>query len=407
MTYPDSVNRPYSVPMTSPDDNTLPLDQARQAFALPARGLYLDCAAQGPPLRAARDVVAELMAREQDGLVGWAGDPDRWRARIESVRTLAAGFFDGDADAVALLPSAAYGLSLAARNLPLQAGEAVLVLDGQFPSNLLPWRQRCRDCDARLVFAERVDGRDWTQAVLHALDTDPGIAALALPHAHWIDGSLLDLDRIAARGRQRGARLVLDLSQSLGALPVRLDAWQPEFVVGVGYKWLLGPYGLAYLWAAPRWRDAGQPLEQGWMGYDNDALWRGDAPAAPEPLPGARRFDAGGVCDARRLALAEVGLRQVLAWSREGLDEALRARIRTLCDALRSEGLGDWLPNGEVGHFCGLQPPAERAEAVAAALRAEGVAFTLRRGRLRIAPHLHVAESDLHQLAARIAMLAR
>jgi selenocysteine lyase/cysteine desulfurase len=385
----------------------LPLDQAQQAFALPARGLYLDCAAQGLPLRAAREVAVTLMTREQDGIVGWAGDPGSWRARIESVRALAAGFFDGEADGVALLPSAAYGLSLAARNLPLRAGEAVLVLDGQFPSNLLPWRQRCLESDARLVYATRVDGQDWTQAVLHALDADPCIAVLALPQVHWIDGSLLDLDRIAARARERDARLVLDLSQSLGALPVCLDAWRPDFVVGVGYKWLLGPYGLAYLWAAPRWRDAGQPLEQGWMGYDNDALWRGDADAAPVPLSGARRFDAGGVCDARRLALAEVGLRQVQAWSREGLDAALRSRVDALVDVMRAQGLGAWLPPGGVGHFCGLQPPADRADALAAVLREEGAAFTLRRGRLRIAPHLHVDHDKLRALASRSGDFAR
>ncbi|MGI8561112.1 MAG: aminotransferase class V-fold PLP-dependent enzyme, partial [Luteimonas sp.] len=382
----------------------LPLDRAQQAFALPADGLYLDCAAQGPPLRAARDIAAALLENEQDATEGWAGNAGSWRARIESVRALAATFFDDDADGVALVPSAGYGLSLAARNLPLHAGEAVLLLDGQFPSNLLPWRQRCLDSGARLVFAERgVAGRDWTQTVLHALDAEPGIAILALPQAHWIDGSLLDLDRIAPYARERGARLVLDLSQSLGALPVRLHAWQPEFVVSVGYKWLLGPYGLAYLWAAPHWRDAGQPLEQGWMGYDNDVLWQGDADATPETLIGARRFDAGGVCDARRLALAGVGLHQVLAWSREGLAETLRARISALANALRGQGLGDWLPHGELGHFCGLRPPTALVDPLAARLRAEGMVFTLRRGCLRIAPHLHVGAREMVALAARIA----
>jgi selenocysteine lyase/cysteine desulfurase len=386
---------------------TLPLDRAPQAFALPVDGLYLDCAAQGPPLRAARDVAAALLEPGEDAVEGWAGDAGSWRARIESVRTLAAAFFDSDADGVALLPSAAYGLSLAARNLPLQAGEAVLVLDGQFPSNLLPWRQHCLDSGARLVFAERVAGGDWTQAVLHALDAVPGIAILALPQAHWIDGSLLDLDRIAPYARERGARLVLDLSQSLGALSVRLDAWQPEFVVSVGYKWLLGPYGLAYLWAAPHWRDAGQPLEQGWMGYDNDVLWQGDADATPEALIGARHFDAGGVCDARRLALAEVGLRQVLAWSREGLSETLRTRTRALADALHAQGLGDWLPHGEVGHFCGLRPPAGLARGLAETLRGEGIRLTLRRRQLRIAPHLHAGEAQLRALAERMGEISR
>ena len=213
-----------------------------------------------------------------------------------------------------MIPSAAYGLSVAARNVPLHAKQAVLLLEGQFPSNLLPWRMRCAEVGASLVFAKRRADQDWTSAVLDALDAHPDVAVLALPQAHWRDGSVLDLARISERARARGASLVLDLSQSLGAMPVDLDAWQPDFVIAVGYKWLLGGYGLAWLWAAPRWRDHGQPLEHGWMANDRDALWHADSRGEVVPLAGARRFDADGVCDAMRLAMAEAALRQVLAW---------------------------------------------------------------------------------------------
>ena len=235
----------YSTRMTP--HAPVPLLTAIDAFVAPD-GLYLDCAAHGPPLRGVR---AAAMAALQDDSTNWFGT--HWRERVERLRTLAAQLFDGDADALALVPSAAYGLSLAARNLPLQRGEAVLVLDGQFPSNLLPWQQRCVEVGARMVVARRDPRHDWTAAVLRALDKEPGIATLALPHVHWQDGTLLDLTAIANRARQRDARLVLDLSQSLGVLPVDLDAWRPDFVVAVGYKWLLGPYGLAYVWAASHW----------------------------------------------------------------------------------------------------------------------------------------------------------
>lgn len=376
----------------------IPLTTAIKAFDVADGQLYLDSAAHAPPLR---DVRAAAMAALQDDRTHWFGN--EWRQRVERVRALAAQLFDGDANAVALLPSAAYGLSLAARNLPLQRGEAVLVLDGQFPSNLLPWQRRCGEAGARLVVARRDARHDWTAAVLRALDDEPGIATLALPHAHWRDGTLLDLATIAARARERDARLVLDLSQSLGALPADLDAWQPDFVVAVGYKWLLGPYGLAYLWAAPQWRDAGTPLEHGWMACDHDALWNAAANAEIASLPGARRFDADGVCDLTRLAMAEAALTQVLAWGVSDIASALRTRMGTFAAALRACGLEDWLPSGEFAHFCALQPPAEYAEALAQALRTEAVVLTLHEGRLRIAPHLHVSPSQLETLAVRIA----
>ncbi len=215
------------------------------AFVIRERVLYLDTAAMGPPLRAVRK--AADAALHQGPLSGFSVD---WRERVERVRTMAAQLFDGDADGVALVPSAAYGLSVAARNVPLRPTEAVLVLEGQFPSNLLAWQQRCAQVGARLVTVRCDAQDDWTAAVLAALDADPAITVLALPNVYWLDGTVLDLTTIARSAHARGACLVLDLSQSLGALPVDIATLRPDFVVAVGYKWLLGPYGLAYLWAA-------------------------------------------------------------------------------------------------------------------------------------------------------------
>ncbi len=376
----------------------LPFDRAAEAFALPEGVLYLDSAAHGPPLRAMR-AAGERALRES--ATGWFGE--HWRAQIENVRALAAQLFDGDSEAIALIPSAAYGLSLAARNLPLQRGDAVLLLDRQFPSNRLPWIRRCEDVGARIVTAVRNDGSDWTHAVLQALEAHPEIRVLALPQVHWQDGTLLDLTAISARARELGARLVLDLSQSLGALPAQIDRWQPDFVVAVGYKWLLGPYGLSWLWAAPHWREAGVPLEDGWVANDSDALWRDDAGLSTVPLSGARRFDADGVSDRPRLAMAEVALRQILEWRAPAIGDGLRLRTRILLDALREQGLDAWLPAGECAHFCALQPHAERVDALASHLRASNVLFTQRNGRLRIAPHLHVEPKQLRALARQIA----
>ena len=81
---------------------------------------------------------------------------------------------------------------------------------------------------------------------------DQGTAVIVVPNVHWTDGALLDLPRIAAAARRLGASLVVDASQSLGMLPLDLAAVQPDFLVAVGYKWLLGPFGLSYLWVAPR-----------------------------------------------------------------------------------------------------------------------------------------------------------
>lgn len=363
----------------------------RGLFALPGDMLYLDSAAHGPPLKSVR---AAGIAALRQSTTTWLGGA-HWRDDVERVRALAARLFDDNADAVAMIPSAAYGLSVAARNIPLQAGQSVLVLEGQFPSNLLPWRRRCAEVGASLVFARREEGQGWTAAVLDALDAHPGIRVLALPQAHWRDGALLDLAAISARARARGASLVLDLSQSLGVLPVDLATWQPDFVIAVGYKWLLGGYGLAWLWAAPRWRESGQPLEQGWMAHDHDALWKAGNEGDAAPLPGARRFDAGGVCDAMRLAMAEAALAQVLAWGVAAIAEQLQRRTTALDHALERHGLGALRTLDHAPHFCGVQLPSQRADAVVRALSDAGIVCTVHNGCVRIAPHLHARIGEM------------
>ncbi len=367
-------------------------------FALPADMLYLDCAAHGPPLHAVREAASAALKRST---TSWFGAS--WREDVERVRALAAGLFDGNADGLAFVPSAAYGLSIAARNVPLWPGQSVLVLDDQFPSNLLPWRQRCKETGASLSIVQRAAGQDWTDAVLAALDADTDIRVLALPQVHWRDGALLDMDRIAARARARKASLVLDLSQSLGVLPVQLDDWQPDFIVSVGYKWLMGGFGLAWLWAAPQWRDEGQPLERGWMAHDHDALWQPGNNAQAGPLPGARRYDAGGVCDAMRLAMAEAGLRQVLGWGVSQIAAQLKLRTGALDDALHARDLDALRTAGHAPHICGLPLPPGRADAVAKALETAGIVATLRHDCVRIAPHMHVGIGQMARVADVVA----
>ncbi|KAB8178856.1 aminotransferase class V-fold PLP-dependent enzyme [Lysobacter maris] len=383
-------------------------DALTDLFATPPGTLYLDSAAHGPRLCSVHSAAEAALA---DGVAPWRIDMDDWYASIERVRTLAAMIFEGDGfrgdgDGVALVPSVGYAMSLAANNLELDAGDTVLVLEGQFPSNLLPWQQRCAQTGAGLVAVRRAHGQDWTAAVLAALDADPAIRILALPHAHWHDGALLDLDRISARAQARDAALVLDMSQSLGALPADIARWRPQFVAAVGHKWLLGSHGLAYLWAAPHWRAHGQPLEQNWFAREHAAAMA--SPSQPPPYrAGARRFDAGGVAHAQKLAMAAAALSQLQDWGIAALSQALGARTAAFDAVLREHGLEDWGTPGHAPHLFGLRPAAQRLDAVAHALADAGAVFTQRHGVLRIAPHLQVTPAQMRMLAERVVAAAQ
>lgn len=386
-----------------PGSAPVPLDSAADAFLAHGDVLYLDCAAQGPRLQTVHAA----------GLAAFEAAPRPWlRAsptppeQREQLRALLARLFDGEADAVALVPSAAHGLAAAANSLPLDAGDTVLVLDGQFPSNLLCWQQRCADTGARLCGVSRAHGQDWTRAVLDAIASEPRLRVAALPQVRWDDGATLDLDRISAALQARGVFLVLDLSQSLGVLAPDLARWRPDFVVSVGYKWLLGVHGMACLWAAPRWRDQGRPIEYHWYARDPGPEWRFPVQADIPWAAGTRRFDAGGLDDPVRLAMAIAGLEQVLAWDPTAIAKKLGERTRSLHDALDQAGLGAWATRDHAPHLMSVQPPAGILSAVHEALRDANIICTYRYGHLRMAPHLHVASSAMSRVADALARFA-
>jgi len=383
------------------DTAVRPLDwpQRHQAFALPEGITYLDTASRGPLLRAMQLVAHQAI----DAMaVPWRLPFDAWLRQIEEVRVLAAALLDSDADAVAMVPSAAHGLATAACNLPLQHGQTVLVLEGQFPSNLLIWQRRCAQAGAHLVAVPATVDGSLTDAVLQTIADTPALRIASLPHVYWLDGRVMDLNRISAAVHARGAALVLDLSQSLGVLPPDLGCWQPDFVVSVGHKWLLGPMGLAWLWVAPQWRTDGMPIEEHWIGRAAGSSWEFPVSSAPPYRSGARRFDAGGVADPLRIAMAKVALQQITAWQPARIATALGTLTTHWDTALQARGLGSWCTVGHASHLTALQPPAAALDTVAAAFDGLGAIVTRRHGRLRIAPYLSVTEHVLSQMIAAL-----
>src|SRR5918994_7376354 len=87
---------------------------------------------------------------------------------------------------------------------------------------------------------------------------------VSVPNLHWTNGALVDLEAVCERAHELGASLVLDVSQSAGAMPLDVGTLRPDFLVSVGYKWLLGPFSLAYLYVDERHRD-GEPIEHNWI----------------------------------------------------------------------------------------------------------------------------------------------
>jgi selenocysteine lyase/cysteine desulfurase len=364
----------------------------RQLFDLPDEIAYLNCAYMSPLLRRAAAVGAAALARK---CRPWTISPDDFFADSEGARQLFATLLGAAADDIALVPAASYGLAVAAANLRLAPGQRILVLVEQFPSNVYTWRELARQRGGEVLTVERPADGDWTAAVLAGLDER--VAITALPHCHWTDGGLLDLVAIGARCRAVGSALVLDVTQSLGALPLDLARVGPDFLVCPGYKWLLGPYSLGYLYVAPRHQD-GRPLEHNWIAREGSEDFARLTLYRERHQPGARRFDVGERSNFALLPVAMVGLEQLLAWDVAAIAATLAAKTAAIAERAASLGLHATASEHRAGHFLGLRFPQGVPPGLPERLAAEQVYVSLRGDSLRVTPHLYNDAGDVEKL---------
>jgi selenocysteine lyase/cysteine desulfurase len=370
------------------------LPSQRHLFEVPPQIAYFNCATNTPQLKASRDA---LLAGVQTKSQPWLRTPASFFDDAETLRTLAGALFGGDADGWAVVPAASYGLATAARAIEptLRAGDGILLLAEDFPSNVLSWRRSAAERGALLHTVATPDDGDWTAALLECIR--PGMKVVAVPTCHWTDGAAIDLVAVGAACRAAGAALVVDATQTLGAVPLSVDAVQPDFLVAAGYKWLLCPYGTGLLFVAPAWRGA-RPLEESWLARAGAEDFAGLVHYADAYQPGARRFDVGEKCVPTLLPGAIAALRQLQAWGVPRIAATLAATNAHIAQHLQALGFSVLPEALRAPNILGASLPAGAAGSVVTALRAQDI-FISQRGRsLRFAPHLHVDDHDVQRL---------
>jgi len=364
----------------------------RHLFDIPENIAYLNCAYMSPILLSVRDAGRRGIAAKAQP---WTITNNDFFADSERARGLFAQLIGATADDIAIVPAASYGISTAAANLPLRPGGRVLVLADQFPSNLYPWRDLAERGGGKVLTVARPADDDWTAAILALIDER--VQIVALPNCHWTDGGLIDLVRIGERARAVGAALVLDLTQSLGALPFDVGRVQPDFMVCATYKWLLGPYSLGFLYVAPK-RQGGRPLEQGpWSRLHAEVSTRRlEYIEAWEA--GARRYDMGERSNFTLMPMAIAALEQLLEWQVERIAATLSAGTDAIARRAADLGLGS--ARLRAGHFIGLRFPRGAPDGLAERLAQERIYVSLRGSSLRVTPHLYNRPAEIERLFA-------
>jgi selenocysteine lyase/cysteine desulfurase len=372
----------------------------RHLFDIPDDVAYLNCAYMSPLMKPVLEAGTAGLARKAHP---WQLTPDKFFTGADEFRATAAQLIDGSADCIAIVPSASYGIATAARNLPVKKGQSILVLADQFPSNYYPWQRRAEGTGAALKVVPWPEDDDWTAAVLISLTADVAIAAL--PHVQWTSGGRLDLVRIGEACRKLGTALVLDLTQSLGALPFSVRDVQPDFAVAASYKWLLGPYSVGFLYVAPKWH-GGMPLEENWIQRANARDFSTLILYTENYDTGARRFDMGERSNFALLPAAVRAMKQLLDWGVAQISETAGALNRQLAEAAADLGFSAPAEPLRAPHYLALRRKEAIPKQLPEMLAREKVFVSVRGSSIRVTPHVYNTVEDGERLIACLRRIA-
>ena len=375
------------------------MDCQRDLFEIPDGIAYLNCAYMSPLLRSVRAAGIDGVSSKSRP---WELSPADFFTLAEETRGLFAHVIGAQPDDVAFIPAASYGIGTAARNVEVDRGSEIVLLAEEFPSNVYPWIERAKEADARIRFVERPGDRDWTAALLASIHDR--VAVVSIPNVHWSEGALIDLVAVRERVDEVGCALVLDLSQSLGAVPFDVRKVRPDFMACPTYKWLLGPYSMGFLYVAPDWH-AGRPIEHGWIGRAGSEDFARLVEYQDGFQPGARRYDVGERANFALMPMVRAALLQLLEWGPPAIADALRGLTHGIVERASTLGYQAVPEVLRAPHYLGLTHPEGLPSDVVSRLAQERVYVSQRGESLRVTPHVYNTPADVDRLIDALGQL--
>lgn len=374
------------------------LPSQRALFDIPADVAYLNAAAWSPLPRATQDAAREAVARKGQP---WKIGPDFADKQHERARAAAAALIGADARDVALVSSVGYGVAIAGKVLKIERGSRVLVLESDHTSPVLEWMGRADVQGFTMEAVARPADGDWTSAVLEAIARPgaPPLSLASISSIHWSDGGLLDMQKIRDALRRHGTALLVDATHGVGVIATDVKSLDPDFLIFPTYKWVLGPYGRAFVYVAKRHQD-GVPLEQTAFGRRDVRAENPVYFADTRYLPDARRYDMGERDHFISMEMAAIGMELMASWGTDAVVKRLSALTQRMSDGLAGVNLR--LPDVRfrAPHILCLGFAGDELGTLMPALAKEQVYVASRLGRMRVSPHVYNDEADVDRFVA-------
>jgi selenocysteine lyase/cysteine desulfurase len=372
-------------------------------FSLDPGSTYLNCAYIGPLLKKSEKAgLRGIRLKRTPSEIS----PEMFFDDANKVRTEFARLINSnDPSRIAIIPSVSYGMAVVAKNVQIKAGQEIIVAAEQFPSNVYPWQTLCLDTGAVLRVISPPDqlqdrGKEWNARLLDAIT--PVTKLVALGHVHWADGTRFDLEAIRKRTREVGALLVIDGTQSVGALPFDIMRIDPDALICAGYKWLLGPYGLGLAYFG-KFFDGGRPIEENWINRLNSENFSQLINYQHEYHPGSSRFAVGEHSNFILLPMLLKALEQINRWGVQTIQEYCDSITSAAIDQLRSNDF--WIEQKEFRacHLFGVRLPADAdTTKIKGHLDKNKINVSFRGNAIRVSPNIYNRESDLKKFVTTL-----
>ena len=367
------------------------LSSQRHLFNIPHDVVYLNTAYMSPLLNS---VVEAIDRGVRSKAHPWKITISNFYEDIERARILFSGLTNSNPENIAIIPSASYGIQIAANNIKIEAGKKILILKDQFPSNVYPWQRISQETGCHIVRIEQGNFESLTDAILNNLDET--VAVAALPNVLWTDGSLIDLIQIRLRCDEIGCALVLDLTQSAGAVWIDFKTVRPDFAVVANYKWMLGPYTTGFLYTSAE-RFEGAPLEEGWITRKDSKNFSNLVKYTDNYDIGAIRYDMGERSNFALMPGVIAALEQIKLWEIKNIEQKLFSQNRFLGKKLTGLGLEITDEKQRAPHFLGVKIPNDSRNDLLSKLSEKNIYLSERGGTIRITPHLWNTQEDFEK----------
>lgn len=373
-------------------------DQLQKFY--PLEGItYLNCAYMSPMLKSVEEAgVAGIAKKRNPAIIV----PDEFFNETEVLRQVIGQLIDTkETQRIVTIPSVSYGMANVMHNLGLKKGENIILSGEQFPSNYYPWKKNCDNHhgELKIIKAPEVyEGRakQWNETILEAINNET--RAVAIAHVHWADGTKFDLKAIRQRTNEVGAALIIDGTQSIGALPFSIEEIQPDALICAGYKWLFGPYSLGFAYYG-EYFDNGSPIEENWINRKGSENFAGLVNYQDDYQPASLRYEVGEHSNFVLVPMLLEAVKQVYAWSPSKIQEYCKAITEPVLSELDPSNFFIESADHRSSHLLGIRfRQSVDMDKLSNIFKEKKIVLSIRGDAIRISTHIFNSQDDLYQL---------